>query len=362
MDHILQELQAQFGEQAPAVQQLIGLIIQPLQQQINDLQQQVAQAPANAQGIADAIAQGIAQLQPPPVQPQQQREPKVADPPIFKGERNALDSFIRSVRTCFTLSPSRFPIGDEVRRILFTLGYIQGGTAGTWANNTTNAFLDPLIPNPYNTFEEFQNALERSFGSLDRAQKARTELDALHMKSGDSVEEFTTAFEALSVHTSYNEEALIQHYRKGLLHRIVEKIYGDSNGQLPATLEDWKTKARHIDYLYHEFKALNLRSQASVNRPTNFLPHTKPPVAAPSIPAVPAAAAEAMDVDGHRKRSLRCYNCQRFGHIARNCPQPKVNRSIRSADLEETVRSIMANMNKEEKPTQVEADFPLSQQ
>src|ERR1700743_775992 len=81
-------------------------------------------------------------------------------PPIFSGDRNEVQSFIFSVCTSFSLSPSRFPEGDETRRILFALGFIQGGTAGTWANNTANAILDPNTPNPYATFQEFQEAFE----------------------------------------------------------------------------------------------------------------------------------------------------------------------------------------------------------
>jgi hypothetical protein len=358
----------QFGEQAPAVQALIAALIQPLQQQINQLQQQLAQAQPqfNAQAIAAAVAAGVAQAQPPP-QPQAPpppREPKVADPPIFSGDRNQVQSFIRSVRTCFTLAPSRFPVGDEVRRILFALGFIQGGTAGTWANNAANAMLDPAVQNPYNTFQEFQDALERAFGTLDRAQKARTDMAALKMKPGDTVEEYTTSFEALAIHTGYNEAALIEAYRSGLLNRIVEKIYGDSNGQLPADLTAWKTKARHLDNLYHEFKALQLRTPHSTTTTPRVhrAPAPRPSVATP--PTTPGA--DAMDVDGHRGRNMRCFNCNKFGHMARNCPEPRRHRSIRTADIAEVVRAVLAEDKgaDQEKETVagVPQDFQASQQ
>jgi hypothetical protein len=333
---------AQLGPHAQALQNLFD----GMQDQINLLQQQLAQAQQfNPQAIAAAVANGFAQAQPvqpipQPLAPAQAREPKVADPPIFSGDRDQVQSFIRSVRTCFALAPSRFPVGEEVRRILFALGFIQGGTAGTWATNAANALLDPNVPNPYATFQDFQDAFERAFGALDRAQKARTDLAALKMKPGDTVEGFTTSFEALAIHTGYNEPALIEIYRSGLLIRIVEKIYSDSNGQLPADLAAWKTKARHLDNLYHELKALQLRN-----------PHN--PAAAPRVNRAPAPrsttvapaalpASDAMDVDGHRRNSIRCYNCNKFGHIARNCPEPKRHRSIRTAEITEVVRAILA--------------------
>ena len=240
----------QFGDQAGAVQMLLQAVIQPMQQQIQQLQQQAVQQPvadANQIGqlVAEAVAQALAQQPaPPPPQPAAPREPKVADPPLFTGKRSDTATFIRAVRTVFQLSPSRFPAGDENRKILFALGFIQEGTAGTWADNHANTILDPNLPNPFVDFDAFQLAFERAFGAADRAQKARTDMAALKMKPGDTVEEFTTAFEALAVHTAYNETAHVEAYRGGLLPRVEEKIYSDSNGVLPPDLEAWKTKAR----------------------------------------------------------------------------------------------------------------------
>ena len=369
-----QEILAQFGAQAPLVQALLNAAIQPLQQQINELNQQLAQAqnppPVNAQLIQDAIAQGVAQIQTPPapVQPQQPRDPKVADPPIFSGNRIEVPSFIRSVRTCFALSPSRFPIGDEVRRILFALGFMQGGTSGAWATNVANQFLDPDIQNPYNTFEAFQTGFERAFGSLDLAQKARTEMAALKMKPGDTVEEYTTAFESLAVHTGYNDAGHIEAYRTGLHPRIVEKIYGDTNGELPVNLMAWKTKARQLDYLYHEFKALRDQS-ANIHQQSRKSRASQPKVLiAPNALTSTLPPPEPMDVDGHCSRNVRCYNCNRFGHMARQCPEPRRNRSIRTADIEAMVRSILTESQPKISTGDAQADnnaavdFLLSQQ
>jgi len=109
MEQLEQQIFAQFGDQAAAVQHLLNAAILPLQQEINTLNQQLAvQAQAAPQiinqNIQDAIAQGVAQIQPPvpapapvPVQPQQPKDPKVADPPIFSGNRNEVRSFIRSL-------------------------------------------------------------------------------------------------------------------------------------------------------------------------------------------------------------------------------------------------------------------------
>lgn len=346
----LEEIFAQFGNQAPAIQQLFQALVTPLQNQIHQLQGQLAQVP-------------IINPQPLP----HPKEPKVADPPIFSGDRTQVESFLRAVRLCFHLTPSRFPEGDEQRRILFALGYIREGTAGTWANNHYRMFLDSDQPNPFSTFQEFQIALERAFGNADQAQKARTDMAALKMKLGDTVEEYTTAFEALAGHTGYNEPAHIEAYRSGLHHRIVEKIYNDSNGELPADLAAWKTKARRLDNLHLEYKSLQVRTpQTGPSQQKPRSQFTRAPAFSSTSAATtstPVPTGDAMDVDGHRK-TVRCYNCNKFGHIARNCPEPKQFRSIRASDLAEAVRAVLAETqtSKVEEVAEKPQDFTNSQQ
>jgi hypothetical protein len=248
---------------------------------------------------------------------------------------------------------------------------MEGGLAGTWANNVQTQMLDVNTPNPYATFAEFKVAFNKAFGNADRAQKARTELAMLKMKTTETVEEYTTAFESLAPHTGYDETALIEAYRTGLMHRIVEKIYSNPNGVLPASLDDWKAKARQLDTLYQEFRALQAKGAHGVttilSRPPKQAPVRATVTQTQSVPAAPAPAKDpnAMDVDGGRRRSLRCYNCNKFGHISRNCPEPpKPYRSVRAAEIAEVVRAVIKEEQiKEEVPaTEVKEGFQDSQQ
>ena len=322
-----------------------------LQSRILQLEDAITKMAEVNPGLANII-----QRQPPG------KEPKVAEPAFFSGNRSEVPSFLRVVHLNFQLNPSRFPPNDEYRRILFALTYFRGGTAGVWGDNHTASMADPDPRNrPFATFAEFETAFKAAFGDSDRAQRARIDLANLKMKPGDSVEEFTTSFEALAVHTGYNEAAHIEAYRAGLHHRIVEKIYSDSNGELPADLDAWKTKARRLDNLYREYKAI----QASHTQSTR----PRPPPPKPPVPVVPASAptlqSDAMDVDGHSRRfAVRCFNCKGLGHIARNCPQPARERSVRVADIAEVVRTVLAETKvpQEETVVKTESDFQESQQ
>lgn len=338
---------AQFGAHAPAVQALFEGIYQTFQQRINQLEQQVNQQPAPAanispQDLTAAIAAAVASIPRTQANP---REPKVAEPPIFNGDKKEVQSFLRAVQLHFELLPTRFPQGDEIRRILFALTFIRGGTAGTWANNHTTSMLDAdPAKHSFKTFEEFRETFEQAFGDADRKQKARIDMAALKMKPGDTVEEYTTTFEALASHTDYNEAGHIQAYRSGLHPRILEKIYGDSNGELPADLKAWKTKARRLDNLYHEFKAL--RTVNSSNTVQSRAQAPRAPPTTTSVAPKPTTAPDAMDVDAHRgKRAVECYNCNKLGHMSYQCPEPRKDRSLR-ATVERVVRSILTEDKK----------------
>ena len=166
----LDNIFAQFGNHAPAIQNLLQILVEPLQLQINQLQQQLAEATAIADPPPPPPAPTPIPF--PPVLAPMARDPKSAEPKIFSGDRNETTSFIRSVRMYIQLQPSSFPVNDEQRKILFALSYMQGGTAGKLADNHANTMMDPTADSPFSTFQDFQVAFERAFGAADRGQRS----------------------------------------------------------------------------------------------------------------------------------------------------------------------------------------------
>lgn len=228
---------AAFGEHQPLAEQMF----QSLLARIDQLQ---------------AHVQTQYTLQSPPTPQTKQSDPKAAEPPIYNGDRATAREWMKAVRVYIELTPSKFPTGDERRKILWALSYIRGGSAGVWAENHSEAMLSDAKEDPFKTFQEFMSAFEQSYCEYDRAERARRELEKLRMNRGDTVEAYTTAFDALAIHTEYNETALIEKYRLGLPHPILEKIYSNPEGQAPESLVQWKKKARALDNLWHEYQEL----------------------------------------------------------------------------------------------------------
>src|ERR1700676_5331124 len=185
---------------------------------------------------------------PPPTStsPTSARPPKAADPEIFSGDRKKADPFLRALKLNIAIRPNSFP--TDQTKILYALSYMQGGSAGDWASNYTRAILDGDSPFP--DWETFCTRFERAFGDADREAHARQRLRSLKMTRGMTAEEYTTAFEAISGRTGFNDEALMDAYEHGLLRNLVEKIHLDT---LPQSLQEWKDKATRIDKLWRRF-------------------------------------------------------------------------------------------------------------
>jgi len=163
-------------------------------------------------------------------------------------------------------------------------------------------------------------------------------MKALYMGS-KTADQYNMLFNSFKGATGWNEEALMDQYRKGLTDSLRAKIYNCET--LPKTLKGWQEKADRLNRQELEysttlstFAARNLRNatwqpgtpffQTPTTRrlPTDSLYDTAPASPHSNRPTnTQTTTPESMDIDhtAHRPTPT-CFKCQRRGHLAHNAP------------------------------------------
>jgi hypothetical protein len=118
------------------------------------------------------------------------------------------------------------------------------------------------------------------------------------------------------------------------------------DGTTPGQLQEWYKKALELEKVYREAKQYYGKKEFTFKG--KFKP--KNATAGPSTPqtvTVKVKDENTMDVDKTTttRPPPRCYNCQKMGHIAKHCRNPKVERT-------RAVKSYFDTMTDEEKVLQ----------
>jgi hypothetical protein len=242
------------------------------------------------------------------------------------------------------LRGAEFP--DDTSKMLFILSYMKGGAAGTWATHKIQTILTPS-ETPM-TMDDFEVEVDLVFADPNREATARQKLSNLR-QGANSVDELIQQFEVHGPTSRLGDVGLVHHFEQALNSRLRESIY--RLRPMPRTWVEWKREASILDNQWRRFNASRPQVATSKNSaatPTRSVaPPPTPSSARPltsSAPAgKPAADPQPMDLDRTKSKGTprTCYNCNRPGHIARNCPEPRAQR-VRNTDplSPEAIRAI----------------------
>ncbi|EEB95238.1 hypothetical protein MPER_05825 [Moniliophthora perniciosa FA553] len=113
----------------------------------------------------------------------EKKETKVKPPPNFSGDRDATKSFLKAVK--LNLCMNKHMYDTDERKILYTLSYMNGGTAEAWKNKVLEDILNEVKEDDDDeewTFATFERAFRERFEPFDKVATAQRNLETLRLK------------------------------------------------------------------------------------------------------------------------------------------------------------------------------------
>ena len=244
---------------------------------------------------------------------------------------------------------------EPYTRATLFLTYIQGGNTTEWVDRLGEWLdyqIDPL--NPRRTVVEnewlwnsVELAFNRQFADQLTQERAMAELKAGIKMKGEELDDYISHFEALVRHAglAINDQLVVDIFTAGLPYNMYKELYSI---QPPLIMyEDWRTAAveqqKRFIHLKGQQEGFKQRLEKFKTPRTNQqgrrapfgAPKYKPMDTSPGRTRARLAEAEDFMPGGNRWgqaaanpkraqndiREVTCFNCDKKGHIAHNCPQ-----------------------------------------
>jgi hypothetical protein len=257
---------------------------------------------------------------------------KVAFPDTFDGNRKKLKSFIIQIELWLAFNSKHFV--HDVDRILWVVALLRG-SASDWistflADHMQHRNSEGLCTSGaskatqaiFVNWKGFIKQLNANFGDIDVKRTAMTTLTKL--KQSGSAVSYTAVFQQYAHQTNWNDDALCHQYYTGLKDYVKDEM---SRSDKPDDLKEMIELAQKIDNRHYE-RQLEKKGGGNLNwnrkgKRGNYWPQpmeldaTFKPSGRPGKPRDPKKE--------QQLKERLCFNCDKPGHIARDCRQPKKN-------------------------------------
>ena len=173
---------------------------------------------------------------------QQEGKPMGALPMIFEGDYSKAESFIREFSIYLLVNHDIPALASFIQRITIALTCIKGPEVNWWTEQQLD-WLMALQPADDNlaTYQQFIQNFWNWFMDLQKAQRARIELQALRM-TWPEIDEYISNFESIAHKAGCNpaDQNTMQLFLQGLPQSIGQKVFEYMNIE---TYEQMKWKA-----------------------------------------------------------------------------------------------------------------------
>jgi len=229
----------------------------------------------------------------------------VPDSGWFDGDRSKFEDWWRGIR--LFLKSNR--VNGTDNRITAILAHFRGGVAGIYAQKK----LDELDEdNDTQDWNEFVKELKTTFS--DKSKAADTEWKIKTFKQGKrNTADFIIEFKALAMKADTDKLHAIFLLKKNVRHDIIKTILGYPPIAMPKTLKEWKVAIISVGQGYESTEG---RHDYKTGIGTTYGGRGQP-----------------MDIgksnDNYKNGKPKCFNCNKYRHMAKECRAEKKERETR---------------------------------
>lgn len=258
----------------------------------------------------------------------------IVKPGKYKGEKGRdLQRFLSQCEAYWITAN----ITVEKTRILTALGLMED-KAAQWAIAITDfiAANNGALPTELDTWAKLRAELTKYFGDATPEDTAIIELNKLcnvDPKERDrrDVGLYVTEFQTLQVRIpGLSDKDKEIRFTSGLPHYIFKNLA--TGGNPPKDFAEWIARSLTSYAAFSRVRERELAEKKTSSSTTAARPSTStaaPRYTAPT-PSQPRTGPVPMDVDASRTETRKCYNCNKVGHLSRNCPDPPRPRRVQA--------------------------------
>jgi len=300
-------------------------------------------------------------------------------PDKFEGDRSKTRRFLNQFNRFMLMNRKADIAKDPISKCIYFMSLLDGEKVNGWVDMAFNWLeeieADPsLIDRFSNPWKMMEEKFKVSFTDYAERERAQDQLGKLRM-TGDNLDEYLAAFETLGSRAELNPDdpSNLHTFAQGLPCQLADACLAMEN---PDTYAQWRAAAQRQQVIYLKKKALhseygtrNPARNASQNpqqkqntgwiwrrsggnsNPNNQNWRRQGNRAQPPRPRLPPRNEDAMDLSVIRKattdkekeeyrRTGRCFQCGKQGHLARDCPsKPAQARTVQIEDSQSTMSS-----------------------